>query len=309
MPVVVPESFPAYKTLTDEGLFLMTDERAVHQDIRPLEILVLNLMPLKIVTETQLLRLIGNSLIQVDVTFIHPKSHESKNTDASHLETFYKTFEDVKHKRFDGMIITGAPVENLAFDEVTYWQELQEIMDFSQANVTSTLFVCWGAQAGLYHFYDVPKYPLKEKKFGVFEHVITSNRYPLLRGFDEVFLAPHSRHTETRIEDVESVESLKILSYSTEAGVYIAARDDFSQIFVTGHSEYDDLTLHLEYSRDRDRGLNIEVPCNYYPEDNPENPPLNRWRSHANLLFSNWLNYCVYQVTDYDLTRQVRDDT
>ncbi len=303
MPVVVPKSFPAYKTLTDEGLFLMTDERAVHQDIRPLKILVLNLMPLKIVTETQLLRLIGNSLIQVDVTFIHPKSHESKNTDANHLETFYKTFEDVKHQRFDGMIITGAPIENLDFHEVTYWTELQEIMDYSQTNVTSTMFICWGAQAGLYHFYDVPKYPLEEKKFGVFEHMITSNRYPLLRGFDEVFLAPHSRHTETRIEDIESVESLKVLSYSNEAGVYIAARDDFSQIFVTGHSEYDDSTLHLEYSRDRDRGLDIDVPCNYYPEDNPENPPQNRWRSHANLLFSNWLNYYVYQVTDYDLTR------
>lgn len=303
MPVVVPEQFPAYKTLTEEGLFLMTEKRAVHQDIRPLEILVLNLMPLKIVTETQLLRLLGNSLIQVDVTFIHPKSHESKNTDASHLTTFYKTFDDIKDRRFDGMIITGAPVENLDFSEISYWEELKTIMEFSQENVTSTLFICWGAQAGLYHFYDVPKHPLSEKKFGVFEHKILTQKTALLRGFDEVFLAPHSRHTETRLADVQKVEDLLILSSSDQAGLYIAATRDFSQIFVTGHSEYDDLTLHFEYTRDRDKGLLIEVPCNYYPEDNPDNPPKNRWRSHANLLFSNWLNYCVYQVTDYDLSK------
>ena len=303
MPVVVPESFPAYKTLTQEGLFLMTEKRAAHQDIRPLEILVLNLMPLKIATETQLLRLIGNSLVQVEVTFIHPKSHESKNTDANHLKTFYKTFGDIKDQRFDGMIITGAPIENLSFTDVTYWKELEGILDFSKTNVTSTLFICWGAQAGLHHFYDIPKYPLKEKKFGVYEHAICKKHVPLLRGFDEVFLAPHSRHTETRREDIEKIDDLVILAESDRAGVYIAARKDFSQIFVTGHSEYDELTLHLEYSRDADQGLNIDVPFNYYPEDNPKNVPRNRWRSHANLLFSNWLNYCVYQETAYDLTK------
>lgn len=302
MPVVVPESFPAFRTLTEEGLFLMDKFRAEHQDIRPLEILVLNLMPLKIVTETQLLRLISNSLIQVDVTFINPSTHESKNTDADHLEAFYKSFDEIKHKRFDGMIITGAPVEHLEFENVTYWEELKEIMDFSKTNVTSTLFICWGAQAGLYHFYNVPKHPLSEKKFGVFEHDVLARKVPLLRGFDEVFLAPHSRHTETRRSDIETVEGLKILCESDKAGVYIVANDDLSQIFVTGHSEYDGLTLHLEYARDKEKGLDIQVPYNYYPNDNPALRPKNRWRSHANLLFSNWLNYCVYQVTDYDLS-------
>ena len=302
MPVVVPESFPAFKTLTEEGLFLMDTFRATHQDIRPLEILVLNLMPLKIVTETQLLRLISNSLIQVDVTFINPSTHESKNTDAKHLKAFYKSFDQVKDKRFDGMIITGAPVENLEFEDVTYWEELKEIMDFSKSNVTSSLFICWGAQAGLYHFHDIPKHPLKKKKFGVFEHDVLERKVPLLRGFDEVFLAPHSRHTETRREDVEKVEELRILCESDQAGVYIVANHDLSQIFVTGHSEYDGLTLHLEYARDKEKGLDIQVPHNYYPKDNPALRPKNRWRSHANLLFSNWLNYCVYQVTDYDLS-------
>lgn len=302
MPVVVPESFPAFKTLTEEGLFLMDKFRAQHQDIRPLRILVLNLMPLKIVTETQLLRLISNSLIQVDVTFIHPSSHESKNTDADHLQSFYKTFDDIKDQRFDGMIITGAPVENLDFEEVNYWAELQEIMNYSKENVTSTLFICWGAQAGLYHFYDVAKHPLEEKMFGVYTHEVLERKVALLRGFDDTFLAPHSRHTETRREDLERVDGLKILCESERAGVYIVATEDLSQIFVTGHSEYDGLTLHLEYARDRDKGLDIKLPFNYYPDDNPALRPKNRWRSHANLLFSNWLNYCVYQVTDYDLS-------
>ncbi len=302
MPVVVPESFPAFKTLTEEGLFLMDKLRAEHQDIRPLEILVLNLMPLKIATETQLLRLISNSLVQVDVTFINPSSYESKNTDANHLDTFYKSFDEVKDKRFDGMIITGAPVENMEFEDVAYWKELEEIMSFSKTNVTSTMFICWGAQAALYHFYDVPKHPLQKKKFGVFEHDVVARKVPLLRGFDETFLAPHSRHTETRREDIESIDGLNILCESDEAGVYIVANNDLSQVFVTGHSEYDGLTLHLEYARDKDKGADIQVPHNYYPGDNPANRPKNRWRSHANLLFSNWLNYCVYQVTDYDLS-------
>lgn len=304
MPVVVPENFPAYKTLSAEGLFLMTEKRAVHQDIRPLEILVLNLMPLKITTETQLLRLLGNSLVQVEVTFIHPSSHESKNTDVNHLKTFYKTFDDIKDKRFDGMIVTGAPVENLPFNEVTYWKELERILDFSASHVTSTLFICWGAQAALHYFYGIPKHPLVEKRFGIFEHNITTANTSLLRGFDEVFLAPHSRHTETRREDIEKIKDLKILAESDQAGVYIAANQLLSQIFVTGHSEYDESTLHLEYSRDRDRGEDIEIPRNYYPEDDPEKQPRNRWRAHANLLFSNWLNYCVYQVTEYDLKNQ-----
>jgi len=304
MPVVVPESFPAFKTLTEEGLFLMDKLRAEHQDIRPLEILVLNLMPLKIVTETQLLRLISNTLIQVDVTFINPSSYESQNTSADHLETFYTTFDKIKHKRFDGMIITGAPVENMEFEDVAYWSELQEILDFSKTNVTSTLFICWGAQAGLYHFYGVPKHPLKEKMFGVFEHNVLGRKVPILRGFDETFLAPHSRHTETRREDLENIEGLSILCESDRAGVYIAAKNDLSQIFVTGHSEYDGLTLHLEYARDREKGANIQIPYNYYPNDNPAIRPKNRWRSHANLLFSNWLNYCVYQLTDYDLSAE-----
>jgi len=301
MPVVVPENFPAFKILTEEGLFLMDKFKAEHQDIRPLEILVLNLMPLKITTETHLLRLISNSLIQVDITFIHPFSHESKNTDPQHLKSFYKSFNDIKDRRYDGMIITGAPVEQLDFEKVSYWEELKEIMDFSKTNVTSTLFICWGAQAGLYHFHNIPKYPLEEKLFGVFEHKVLVDKTPLLRGFDEVFLAPHSRHTESRRRDIESVEDLVILCESDKAGVYIVADKSLSQIFVTGHSEYDASTLHLEYTRDRHRGIDIDIPYNYYPNDNCELAPKNRWRSHANLLFSNWLNYCVYQVTDYDL--------
>jgi len=303
MPILVPENFPALKTLSEQDLFLMRHERAMHQDIRPLKILVLNLMPLKIVTETQLLRLLSNSLIQVDVTFIHPETHQSKNTDENHLKTFYKTFADVKKERFDGMIVTGAPVEQIDFEEVTYWKELKEIMDFGETNVTSSFYICWGAQAGLYHFYDVPKHPLQQKKFGVFQHKTLNKHCPLLRGYDDLFNAPHSRHTETRREDVEKVKELEILAESDEAGVYIVANKDRSKIFVTGHSEYDNLTLHFEYVRDKEKGESITLPHRYYPDNNPQKRPPNTWRGHANLLFSNWLNYCVYQITDYDLSK------
>ncbi len=300
MPIIIPEKFPAYKTLTEEGLFLMKEKRALHQDIRPLQILILNLMPLKIITETQLLRLISNSLIQIELTFIHPKTHISKNVDSNHLKTFYKTFEDIKKKKYDGMIITGAPVEHLDFEEVDYWEELKEIMDFSDKNVTSTLFICWGAQAGMYHFYNIPKHTLNSKIFGVFEHEIVKKNH-LVNGFDDVFLAPHSRHTEIRREEIEKVSELSILTESKEAGVYIISNENNSKIFVTGHFEYDDLTLHNEYLRDKEKGLDINFPTNYYLANNNELKPKNRWRSHANLLFANWLNYYVYQVTDYNL--------
>ncbi|MGD9678351.1 MAG: homoserine O-succinyltransferase [Vulcanibacillus sp.] len=300
MPIIIPEQFPAYKTLTEEGLFLMKEKRALNQDIRPLQILILNLMPLKIVTETQLLRLISNSLIQIEVTFIHSKTHSSKNVDVNHLNTFYKTFDDIKGKKFDGMIITGAPVEHMEFEDVDYWDELKEIMDYSDKNVVSTLYICWGAQAGLYHFYNVPKSPLEEKMFGIFEHQIINRSY-LVNGFDDKFLAPHSRHTQTKREDIEKVDELTVIGVSEEAGVYIISNSDYSKIFITGHFEYDDLTLHNEYIRDKEKGLDIKLPINYYPENNPELNPINRWRSHANLLFANWLNYYVYQVTDYNL--------
>lgn len=300
MPIIIPEQFPAYKTLTDEGLFLMKEKRALNQDIRPLQILILNLMPLKIVTETQLLRLISNSLIQIEVTFIHSKTHDSKNVDINHLNTFYKTFDDVKEKKFDGMIITGAPVEHMEFEDVDYWEELKEIMNFSDKNVVSTMFICWGAQAGLYHFYNVPKKPLDSKMFGVFEHQIINRSY-LVNGFDDRFLAPHSRHTQTRKEDIEKIKELTIIGVSEEAGVYIVSNENYSKIFITGHFEYDDLTLHKEYLRDKEKGLDTRIPANYYPENNIELNPINRWRSHANLLFANWLNYYVYQVTDFNL--------
>lgn len=300
MPIIIPERFPAYKTLTDEGLFLMKEKRALHQDIRPLQILILNLMPLKIIAETQLLRLISNSLIQIEVTFIHPKTHNSKNIDLNHLNTFYKTFTDIKERKFDGMIITGAPVEHLEFEEVDYWDEFKEIMDFSDKNVTSTLYICWGAQAGLYHFYNVPKKALNSKMFGVFEHQILNRSY-LVNGFDDIFLAPHSRHTQIIKEDIEKIKDLVIISDSKEAGVYIVSNKEYSKIFITGHFEYDDLTLHREYMRDQEKGLDINLPVNYYPENNIDLKPMNRWRSHANLLFANWLNYYVYQVTDYNL--------
>jgi len=301
MPINIPNNLPAYETLTNENIFVMTEERAVHQDIRPLRIAILNLMPTKVVTETQLLRLIGNTPLQVDVALLHPKTHVSKNTPAEHLSTFYKTFDDVKNERFDGLIITGAPVELLSFEEVDYWDELTRIMEWSVRNVFSTHYICWGAQAGLYYHYGIPKHPLKEKMFGVFEHRINKKNVKLFRGFDDVFYIPHSRHTEVRREDIEKVHELEILSESDEAGVFIVSAKNGRQIFVTGHSEYDPLTLKYEYERDLARGLPIKTPRNYFPGDNPEKDPVVRWRGHANLLFANWLNYYVYQETPYDL--------
>ena len=301
MPIKIPDSLPAAQILSDENIFVMFENRAYHQDIRPLNIAILNLMPTKIITETQILRLLGNSPLQVDPILLHPKNHNSKNTPKEHLMTFYKYFEDIKNQKFDGMIITGAPIEHLEFSEVDYWNELEEIMDWSTHNVFSTLYLCWGAQAALYHHYGIPKYPLKEKMFGVFAHSVNEKNIRLFRGFDDVFYAPHSRHTEIRRSDIEKISDLQILSESEEAGVYIVASKDERRIFVTGHSEYDALTLELEYDRDIARELDPKVPKNYYLNDNPKLPPMVSWRSHANLLFSNWLNYYVYQETPYNM--------
>ena len=301
MPIQIPNDLPAAGILQQENIFVMSENRATTQDIRPLEIVVLNLMPTKIVTETQLSRLLGNTPLQVRVELMHTKSHVSKNTAQEHLLTFYKSFEELKHRKFDGMVITGAPVENMAFEDVDYWPELCEIMQWSKTNVHSTLHICWGAQAGLYYHYGIPKYELDEKLFGIFLHKKDYPRSILLRGFDDAFWAPHSRHTTIKREDIESVPGLKVLSSSEEAGVYIVMNKNGHQIFVTGHSEYDSDTLAKEYLRDKNLGLPIAVPKNYYPNDDDTQEPIVRWRGHANLLFSNWLNYCVYQTTPYDI--------
>ncbi|AZN40150.1 homoserine O-acetyltransferase MetA [Paenibacillus albus] len=301
MPIKVPDQLPAKDILTNENIFLMDESVAYHQDIRPLRIAILNLMPTKETTETQLLRLIGNTPLQVEVVLLHPKTHTSKNTSSEHLESFYKTFEDIKHEYYDGMIITGAPVETLSFEEVNYWEELKDIMDWSTRKVTSTFHICWGAQAGLYHHYGVQKYDLDEKMFGVFPHTVEKRNVPLVRGFDEMFLVPQSRHTGVRYEDVAAVNDLDILSVSEEAGIYLAASKNGRQVFVTGHSEYDPSSLKYEYDRDVARGMDIALPKNYYPNNDPSRQPLSTWRAHANLLFSNWLNYYVYQQTPYDL--------
>lgn len=301
MPINIPEGLPAARTLEAENIFFMTDSRARSQDIRPLRILILNLMPKKIETETQLLRLIGNTPIQVDIELLQTATHTSRNTPAEHLLKFYRTFSDIRDERFDGMILTGAPVENLPFEEVDYWTELCEILSWSRTHVYSTFHICWGAQAALYFHYGIPKYPLKEKMFGIFSHHVLTPSHMLLRGFDEAFWAPHSRHTEVRREDLLRVNALEILSESEEAGVYIAASRDGRQFFVTGHSEYDRMTLAEEYFRDLNKGLLIQMPKNYFPGQDPHRTPVHLWRSHANLLFSNWLNYFVYQRTPYDL--------
>ncbi|ALS26802.1 homoserine O-succinyltransferase [Paenibacillus cisolokensis] len=301
MPIKVPDNLPAKEILNNENIFVMDESVAYHQDIRPLRIAILNLMPTKETTETQLLRLIGNTPLQVEIVLIHPRTHTSKNTSAEHLKAFYKTFDDISDQYYDGMIITGAPVEHLPFEQVDYWDELKEIMDWSVRRVTSTLHICWASQAGLYHHYGVPKYDLPEKIFGVFPHTVQKQNVPLLRGFDETFFVPQSRHTEVRREDIEKVPELEILSESEEAGIYIVASQDGRQIFVTGHAEYDPLTLKWEYDRDRAKGLRIGLPKNYFPNDDPSKAPLSTWRAHANLLFSNWLNYYVYQQTPYDL--------
>jgi len=301
MPIKIPNDLPATEVLNNENIFVMHEDRASRQDIRPLRIVILNLMPEKIVTETQILRLLGNSALQVDIFLLHPQTHSSKNTSEEHLFKFYNTFDEIQKENFDGMIITGAPVELLDFEEIGYWEELQKIMDWSLRHVFSTFHICMAAQAGLYHHFGIPKYKLDKKMFGVFPHTVKKKNVQLLRGFDDEFLAPHSRHTEVRREDIEKVPALEILAESPQAGVYIVATRDGRQIFVTGHSEYDPQSLKNEYDRDIKKGLEIDIPNNYYPHDDPSQPPIVRWRGHANLLFSNWLNYHVYQETPYDL--------
>ncbi len=304
MPVKIPDTLPARTILESENIFVMGENRARHQDIRPLRVAILNLMPTKIATETQLLRLLGNSPLQVEITLMHMDSHESKNTPQEHLLNHYHTFDEVRQQKFDGLIITGAPVEHLPFEEVDYWDELCAIMDWSQTNVYSVFHICWAAQAGLYHRYHIPKYPLPAKMFGVFPHRVIGKHEKLLHGFDDEFLAPHSRHTEIRRENIERVTDLQLLAASDEAGVYIVASQDGRHIYVTGHSEYDPLTLKSEYDRDVQKELPISIPKNYFQNDDPRQAPLVRWRGHANLLYSNWLNYYVYQLTPYDI-RQI----
>ena len=300
MPIKIQSDLPAKEILESENIFVMDENRAMHQDIRPISIAILNLMPLKEETELQILRSISNTPIQVDVTFLMVSSHESTHTSMSHLNKFYQTFEEVKHQNFDGLIITGAPVEQMPFEEVDYWEEMCEIMEWSKTHVTSTLHLCWGAQAGLYYHYGINKRPLDKKMFGVFPHKVMNRRIPLVRGFDDIFYAPHSRHTDVTKEEIEAVEALTILAESDEAGVFLVIAEDGKQIFVMGHPEYDRVTLHNEYFRDKNKGLPIEVPVNYYPEDDDTKRPLLQWRSHGNLLYFNYLNYYVYQTTPYD---------
>ncbi|MCR5566232.1 MAG: homoserine O-succinyltransferase [Clostridiales bacterium] len=301
MPIKISNELPAYKTLTEENIFVMTETRATTQDIRPLRIAIVNLMPTKIDTETQLLRLLGNTSLQVETELVKMQSHVSKNTSAEHLTAFYKTFPEICDQNFDGMIITGAPVEQMAFEEVEYWDELCGIMEWSKSHVHSTFHICWGAQAALYYHFGIPKIPLEKKLFGVFPHRAERKNYILLRGFDDVFMAPHSRHTTVRRADLENCPALKILASSEKAGVYAAITENGRQVFIMGHSEYDPGTLEKEYLRDKNAGLPIQVPVNYYPGDDDTKEPLVTWRSHANLLYANWLNYMVYQTTPYDL--------
>jgi homoserine O-succinyltransferase len=301
MPIKIPNNLPAYTVLNNENIFVMTNSEAETQDIRPLSIAILNLMPKKIETETQILRLLSNTPLQVDIELVQTATHKSKNTSQEHLVKFYKTFDDIKDERFDGLIITGAPVEQMPYEDVDYWDELCKIMEWSKTNVFSTFHICWGAQAGLYYHYGIPKYDLPQKMFGVFPHKVEHANHPLVRGFDETFYAPHSRHTEVRREDIEKVSALRILTSSAESGVHIIADETNRMFFVTGHFEYDRFTLKNEYFRDKDKGLDIQVPQHYFPYNDPSQPPRFNWRCHANLMFSNWLNYCVYQETPYNL--------
>lgn len=301
MPIKVPNGLPAVKTLKDENIFVMTHKRAAKQDIRPLKILLLNLMPKKIETETQFARLLGNTPLQVEMEMMYTTSHKSKNTSEEHLLAFYKTFDEIKDNKYDGMIITGAPVENMEFEEVEYWDELCKIMEWSKSHVTSTFHICWGAQAGLYYHYGIKKHPLPKKCFGVYPHKVDYKRSILFRGFDDTFMAPQSRHTTVYAEEIKKVKGLKILASSKETGVYAVSTSKGKQIFVTGHSEYDKDTLKNEYLRDKEKGLEIDIPKNYFPNDDPSKEPIVSWRAHANLLFSNWLNYFVYQTTPYDI--------
>jgi homoserine O-succinyltransferase/O-acetyltransferase len=303
MPIKIPSTLPAWEILKSENIFVMDEDRAYHQDIRPLKIVILNIMPTKEITETQILRLLSNSSLQVEIVLLHPKSYIPKNTTEEYLLNFYINFEQIKYKKFDGLIITGAPVEKLDFEEVEYWQELTEILEWSKTNVTSTFHICWAAQAGMYYHYNIPKYNLPEKMFGIFAHHINKKHELLFRGFDDEFSAPHSRHTEVKKEDIEKIPELVTLAESEKAGVYIVASRDGKQIFVTGHSEYDPLTLMWEYERDLKNGMEPKLPADYFPNNNPLNAPIVKWRGHANLLFSNWLNYYVYQETPYNLDR------
>jgi homoserine O-succinyltransferase len=303
MPLNIPITLPAVDVLRHENIFVMDSERASSQEIRPLKIVILNLMPIKITTETDLIRLLSNSPLQIEIDFLHMESHTSKNTPIEHLMTFYKTFDEISKSNYDGMIITGAPVEQLEFEEVNYWPEITQIFDWAKTHVTSTFHICWAAQAGLHYHYGIPKYPLEAKMFGVFEHFNHNPHNPIFRGFDDVFYVPHSRHTEIRAEDILKNSELTLLSESPESGVYMVMARNGRDFFITGHSEYSPLTLNTEYKRDLQKGLPINMPQNYYPDNNPENEPIVRWRSHANLLFTNWLNYFVYQETPYDLEK------
>lgn len=303
MPLNLPDRLPAIELLKKENIFVIDNTRAEGQDIRPLRIVILNLMPLKITTETDLVRLLSNTPLQIEISFMKLRSHTPKNTPIEHMKAFYKDFELMRDERFDGMIITGAPVEQMPFEEVSYWPEVSEIFDWARTHVTSTLYICWAAQAGLYRHYGIPKHELPAKMFGIFEHHVNNPLLPIFRGFDDVFYVPHSRHTEIRREDIEKCSELDIVAESNEAGVYMVMARNGREIFVTGHSEYSPYTLDAEYRRDLDKGLPIEMPKNYYRNNDPSLPPLVRWRAHANLLFSNWLNYYVYQETPYDINQ------
>ena len=301
MPIKIPNGLPAAQTLAEENIFVMTETRAITQDIRPLQILLLNLMPTKVDTETQLARVLGNTPLQIELELIAPQDHVSKNTSQAHMLAFYKSFDEVKHRTFDGLVITGAPVEHLPFEEVDYWPELCEIMEWSKTHVHSTLHICWGAQAGLYYHYGIPKQPLDQKLFGVFQHTVEDPNFILFRGFDDKFWVPHSRNTTVDRADIEAVEGLKVLAASDEAGVYAVKTDGCKQVFLMGHAEYDRDTLYKEYARDLAAGIDIQVPKHYFPGDDPAKKPDVNWRSCANLLYSNWLNYCVYQTAPYDI--------
>ena len=301
MPLNLLSRLPAVEILKSENIFVMDSQQASTQDIRPLRIVILNLMPLKITTETDLIRLLSNTPLQIEVDFLKISGHISKNTPVEHMRTFYKDFSTLRNENYDGMIITGAPVEQMPFEEVDYWKEVSEILDWARTHVTSTLYICWAAQAGLYHFYGVPKYPLPQKMFGIFKHKVYDHQNPIFRGFDDEFYVPHSRHTEVRKSDIEKVPELTLLSESEESGVYMVMARGGREFFITGHSEYSPYTLDTEYRRDLDKGLPIEMPLNYYRNNDPKEGPLVRWRGHANLLFSNWLNYFVYQQTPYDI--------
>ncbi len=301
MPIKTQSDLPAKEILENENIFVMDENRATHQDIRPLQVLILNIMPVKQDTELQLLRALSNTPLQVDVTFMNVRNHISKNTPASHLNKFYTTFDEIQNRKFDGMIITGAPVEDISFEEVDYWEEICEIFDWAETHVTSTLHICWAAQAGFYHYYGINKRKLPQKLFGIYEHKVSNRKIPLVRGFDDVFLAPHSRHTETPASEIHACKELTVLAESETAGVFLAIAEGGRKIFVNGHPEYDRYTLCNEYERDLNKGLNIQIPYNYFPNDDPTQKPLLQWRSHSNNLYSNWLNYYVYQVTPYDL--------